>query len=113
MVEKRVCAVKISDLPCLASGNNSNLTSENMADLWRQVISVDNDKDPDTENIPVPGNIPLTQLEEDNGLRYEGIIFLRRLNNLHNTTAAFKNYSLEEVMKMKILGFFLYFLLTI
>ena len=58
LVEQRVCGVEISDLPCLASGHNSNLTSEDMADLWRQGISVDDNNDPYPGKIPVPGNIP-------------------------------------------------------
>ena len=35
LVEQRVCGVEISDLPCLASGHYSDLTFEDMADLWR------------------------------------------------------------------------------
>ena len=85
LVEQRVCGVEISDLPCLASGHNPNLTSEYMDDLSRQGIAVYDDNSPSPENIPVTGNIPLTQLEEDTSWRYRGIIFPRRLNNLHNT----------------------------
>ena len=66
LVEQRVCDVEISDLPCLASGHNSNLTSEDMDDIQRQGIAVDDDNDPVRENIPVPGKPPLTQLEEEN-----------------------------------------------
>ena len=69
LVEQRVCGVKISDLPCLASGYNLNLNYEDMADLQRQGIDVDNNNDPDSENIPVPQNIPLTQMEEENSWR--------------------------------------------
>ena len=75
LVEQRVCDVEILDLPCLASGHNSNLTSEDMADIRRQGISVDENNDPEPENIPVPKNIPLTQLEEEKSWRYEGIIY--------------------------------------
>ena len=114
LAEQRVCGVEISDLPCLASGHNSNLTSEDTADLWRQVISVDNDNEPAPEISPVPQNTPLTQLEEDNSWRSEGIIFPRRSNNFHNTNAVFNNYSREEVIKMTKLELFLIFsLLTI
>ena len=63
LVEKRVCGAEILDLPCLASGHNSNLTSEDMADLRRQGISFDNNNDPAPQKTLVPGNIPLTQLE--------------------------------------------------
>ena len=54
--------VEISDLQRLASGHNLSLTYEYMADLWRQVISVDEDKKPAPENIHVPVSIPLPQL---------------------------------------------------
>ena len=63
LVEKSVRGIEISDLTCLASGHNSNLTSEYMADLWFQDINVDNKNDPVPQNIPVPKNKPLTQLE--------------------------------------------------
>ena len=53
-VEQRVYDVEIWDLPCLASGHNLNLTSEEMADLWRQGIAVDDNNDPAPENIPDP-----------------------------------------------------------
>ena len=58
LVGKRVCGVEIFDLPCVASGNNSYLSSRDMADLWRQGISVDDNNDPSPGKIPVPGNIP-------------------------------------------------------
>ena len=43
----------------------------------------------------------------ENIWRYEVIICMRRSNHLHNTNAAIKNYSREEVMKMTKLEFFL------
>ena len=95
-----MCGVEISDLPCLASRHNLNLTSEDMADIQRQGISVEEYDDPS------PKNIPLQQLEEDNSYRLGGIICSRRLKNLHNTYAAFKNYSREVVMKMTELELF-------
>ena len=51
MLDQRVGGVKFSDFPCLALGRNLNLTSDNMADIWRQVIAVDDEKDPDTKSI--------------------------------------------------------------
>ena len=54
LVEQRLCDVEIWELPCLASGNNLNFTSEDMADLWLQVIAVNDDNDPVPENIPDP-----------------------------------------------------------
>ena len=71
-----------------------NLTSDDMDDLQRQVIAVDDD------NYPSPENIPLPQLEESYSWISEGIICLRRSKTLHNTSADFKHYSREEVMKM-------------
>ena len=65
------------DLPCLASGNNLNLTSEDMADLRRQGIYVDNNNNPDPKTILVPVNITSTQLGYENSWGSEGIIFLR------------------------------------
>ena len=56
------CGVEILDLLCLASFHNLNLTSEDMADLRRQIIYVDDKNDPSPENIPVPRNITLPQL---------------------------------------------------
>ena len=54
--------VEISDLPCLYSENNSNLTSYNMADLGPQLIAVDGKKYPALEEINFPKNIPLSKL---------------------------------------------------
>ena len=77
LAEQRVCGVEISDLSCLVSGHNPNLTSEDMADIQKQGIAVDDNNNPDPENISIPVNTPLTQLEADNSCRPEGIIFLR------------------------------------
>ena len=55
----------------------------------------------------LPQKIPLAKLEEGCSWRKEGIIFPRQSNNLHNTYAAFNNYSRKEVMKMKKLEMFL------
>ena len=78
-----------------------------MADLRRQGIFINNDNDPSPFNIPFPENIPLPQLEEENSRRSEGMIWPRQSNNLHNTNAAFKNYSREDVIKMIKLELFL------
>ena len=107
LVEQRVCGVENLDLPCLDSGYNLNLTLKDRAYLRPQGITVGDVNDPAPENIPVPGNTPLTQLEEENSWKYEGIIFPRRPNNLHNSNADFKSYTREEVMKMTKLELFL------
>ena len=84
-----------------------NLTSEDMADLWLQVIAVNDDNDPAPKNIPDPENTPLPQLEDENSWMLERIICPRQSNNLHNKYAAFGHYSREEVMKMTELELFL------
>ena len=60
LVEHRVGGIDFSDLPCLASGRNSNLTSNDMVDLWCQGIDVDGANKPDPKNItnyvPQQGN---------------------------------------------------------
>ena len=43
LVEQRVGGVEIWDLPCLASERNSNLTSDDMADIRSQGIDVNVD----------------------------------------------------------------------
>ena len=66
LLEQKVCGVKISYLPYLASGHNLNLSSEDMADLRLQGVAVDNDNNPSPKKSPVPGKSPLPQLEEEN-----------------------------------------------
>ena len=51
VVEHGVDGVEFSDLPYLASGRNSNLTSDDMVDLWHQGITVDDVNDTSPENI--------------------------------------------------------------
>ena len=62
---------------------------------------------PFTWKHSIPWKITLTQLEEVYSWRPEWIISPRQSNNLHNTFAAFKNCSREEVMKMAMLEMFL------
>ena len=76
--EQRVCGVEISDLPCLDSGHNWNLTSEEMCDLQHKVIAVDDENDPATKNIHSHKNIPFPQLDEENIWISEVIICLRQ-----------------------------------
>ena len=78
-----------------------------MADLLRQGIYVNDNKDPTPQEMYVPENTPLPQLEEEDIWIPEGFIWTRRSNNLHNTYADFKNYSGEEVINMKKLELFL------
>ena len=78
-----------------------------MADLWLQGITIEDNKDPAPEKNPFPVKIPVTQLEDEKSWISEGIIYPRRSNDLHNTNAAFKNYTCEEVIKMMNLELFL------
>ena len=94
LVEHRVCGVEISDLPCLTTGHNSNLTPKGMADILRQGTAVDDENDPAPKNIPVTGNIILPQLEEENSWVLKGIFFPRQSNHLHKNNADFKSYLL-------------------
>ena len=70
MVEQRVCGVEFSDLPRLDSRQKLNLTSDDMDDLQRQGIDVDD------ENGPSPENIPYEVPQPEGGYiwRSEGII---------------------------------------
>ena len=43
VVEQRVGDVELSDLSCLSFGRNLSLTSDDMSDLQRQGIAVDDD----------------------------------------------------------------------
>ena len=71
-----------------------------MADLQSQLFAVNDDNNPSPENTPLP------KLEGENFWRLEGILWPRQSKQLHNTYYAFKNYSCEEVMKMKNLELF-------
>ena len=51
LVEQRVSGGEFSDVLCLDSGMNLDLASDDMTDLWRQGIAVNDD------NYPVPENI--------------------------------------------------------
>ena len=73
VVEQRFGGVEFSYLPCLASGKNSNLTSNDMTDVRRQGFAVDDDNGPAPENIP--DEVP--QLEDGYSWTQEGIIFPR------------------------------------
>ena len=103
MVEYRVGGVDFSNLLCLDSGRNLNLTSNDMSDLRRQCIAVDDDNEPYPEKI----SYEVPQTVNDFNWKPEGIILPRRSNIVYHTYAAFKNYSREEVMKMTKLELFL------
>ena len=58
LAEKSVCGAEISYLLCLASGHNSNLTSNDMTDIRLQVIVVDNNNDNDPPKTLYPKIFP-------------------------------------------------------
>ena len=64
--------------PNLLSGRTSNLRPEDMADLCRQGIDIDDDKYPAPDNVPRQDD---TTSGTDNWRR-EGIIFPRKAGNL-------------------------------
>ena len=72
--EKRVYGVETSDLPCLDSGRNSNITFNDMYDLWQQGSAVDEENELDPQNI----TYEVPQLEEVYIWTSEGITFPRQ-----------------------------------
>ena len=67
-----------NDSPILLSGRTSNLRSEDMVELRRQGIAIDDDNDPAPENVPRQGkNTTCT-----GNWRREGIICPRKSGNL-------------------------------
>ena len=103
MAKHRVSGVEFSYLSCLVMGRNSNLTSNKMADLRCQGITVDND------NNPYPDNIPYQVPQAENAFdwKLEGIVLTTQFNSLYHTYAVFKKYSPEVVMNMKKLQLFI------
>jgi hypothetical protein len=87
---------------------NTNLGTDDMAALRRQGIDVDDDNDPAPENVPTPGVAAVVAAAEEEGIwKSEGIICPRLAGNQPKSSAAFKNYSKEEVSKMSKLELFL------
>ena len=87
--------------------HTSNLASEDVDDLQRQGIAVNDDSDPAPENIPVSEKIPdhnwnMRTVRDHNESFSQG-----DQKYIHNTNVSFKNYSREEVMEMMKLGLFL------
>ena len=77
----RADGAEANDAPTLLSGRTSNLRSEDMVELCRQGISIDDGRDPAPENVP---------RQSDNttctgNWRREGIICPRKAGNLQNS----------------------------
>ena len=92
-----------NDAPNLISGRTSNLRLEDMAELCRQGIAIDYDKNPAMENIP-------RHSETTSGTgnwRREGIICPRKAGIFQNSFASFRQYSHDAILCMSLLQFLL------
>ena len=95
--------VEANHAPKLLSGYTLNLRSEDIVDIYRQGISVDDDNNPEPDNVP-------RQVETTAGTgnwRREGIICPLESGNLQNYFAYFRHYSHDAVLRMSLLQFFL------
>jgi hypothetical protein len=84
----------------------TNLVSEDMAELRRQGIAVDDDNDPAPENIPDRGAAPAAAADNLNW-KGEGIICPRKSTNRQNSFAGFTHYSRDDVLCMSKLDLFM------
>ena len=89
----RLDGAEANDMPSLLSGRTTNLLSEDMAELRRQGIAIDDDNDPAPENIPDRGAEPEQVVDNLNWKGEEGIICPRKAANLPNSFAGFTHYS--------------------
>ena len=94
----RADGAEANDAPILISGRTSNLRSEDMVELRRQGIAIDDDNDPAPENIPRQGE---TTTGTGNWRR-KGIICPRKSGNLQNSFASFRNYSHDAILCMSL-----------
>ena len=89
--------------PILLSGRTSNLRSEDMVDICRQGIAIEDDKDPAPDNVPLQGDTNT----RTGTWRREGIICPRKSGNLQNSFASFIHYSHDAILCMSLLWLFL------
>ena len=92
----RTDGVESNDAPNLRSVRILNLSQEDMAELLRQGIAIDDDKYPAPDNVPRQGE---TNAGTGNWRR-EGIIFHRKSGNLQNYFASFRHYSRDSALHM-------------
>ena len=87
--------------PNLLSGCTSNLRLEEMADICRQGIAIDDYNNTALENVT-------RQVETTAGTGNwrEGLIFPRKSGNLQNYFASFRHYSHDSVLRMSLLQLF-------
>ena len=76
------------DASILISVRTSDLCSEDMVELRRQVISIDDDNNPAPENVPRQGE----NTTRTGNWKREGVICPRKADNLQNSFASFRHY---------------------
>ena len=70
-----------------------------MVELCRQGVSIDDDNNPESENVPEQGkNNNCT-----GNWRREGVICPRKSGNLQNYSASFRQYSPDAILSMSLL----------
>ena len=100
-VDRNDCTdgAEANDAPNLLSGRTSKIRSEDMAELHRQYISIDDDNNPALDIAPIQG-------ETTTGTgkwRREGIICPRKAGKLQNYFASFRHYLHDSVLRMSLL----------
>ena len=75
-------------------------------ELFRQGIAIDDDNDPESENVPRKGENTTGKCNS----RREGIICPRKDGNLQNSVASFNYYSHDAILLMSLLQLFLFIL---
>ena len=99
----RADGAEANDAPTILSGRTSNLRSEDMVELRRQGISIDDDNDPAPENVPRQGE----NTTRTGNWRREGIICSRKDGNLQNSFVSFRHYAHDAILRMSLLQLFL------
>ena len=88
-----------NDAPILLSGRTLSLRSEDMVELCRQGISIDDDNDTAPENVPRQGETNIGTVN----LRREGIICPRKPGNLQSYFASFRHNSHVAILRLSML----------
>ena len=99
----RVDGAESNNTPILLSSSMSNIRLEDMVELRRQGIAIDDDNDPAPEDVPRQGE---TNTGTGNWRRV-GIICPRKSGNLQNYFASFRYYSHDATLCMSLLQLFL------
>ena len=104
-VDGKNCAdgAEAKDAPILLSVRTSNLRSEDMVEIQRQGIDIDDDNNPSPYTVPRQGKTTTVTVN----CRREGIISPRKAGNLQNYFASFRHYSHDDNLCMSLLQLFL------